>query len=319
MKWRDVFFYPIENGYGGIDTFHTFLFVILLSTLYFCNLMRKASFTLVLCSLLGPACEKEMTGQQPIPTLPVVEGIIEENGYPMVRITRNMQYFAGTLSLTLSDSWVHGAVVTVSNGPDTQQLREYRLTDGAGQPYWAYTADTAFLPLAFRGETGKSYTLTIESEGKRYQSITTIPANGLRPDSVWWSPAKGGLMATLSGTPGSGNYARYFTARNREAFLPGLHPLSSELHRNGTFEVMLTEGVDRSRTGLQEALRTGDTVQLKLCNVDHQTYDFWRSTGSAWAEGKDPLGPQVRAKGNVSGAHGYWGGYSLTIEQIILK
>ncbi len=180
-----LFFIPIDYSYRRIDAFHTFLFEILLSTLYFCNLMRKASFTLVLITMIGSACEKGQSGQQPDTILPVVEGIIEENGYPMVMLSSNQAHFAGTLPPGNTSGWIHGALVSVSNGPQSQQLREYELTGADGQPFWVYTVDTARLSDAFRGETGKSYTLTIESEGKRLTAITTIPAHSLRLDSAW--------------------------------------------------------------------------------------------------------------------------------------
>lgn len=277
--------------------------------------MRKASFTLVLITMIGSACEKGQSGQStPETSLPVVEGIIEENGYPMVMLSGNQAYFAGDLPSGASGAWVHGAAVTVSNGPQSQRLREYRLSGKGGRDFWVYTVDTAQLPYAFRGETGKSYTLTIESGRKTMSAITTIPAHSLRLDSAW--SASGGLMVRLTGSPGA--YARYFTARNGGDYLPGMHPLSAGSLGQGTVEVALREGVDRSGSLPLGEWRKGDTVWLKFCNVDHRTYDFWRSTGYAWAEGEDPLGPEVRAQGNVSGARGYWGGHSVTFERIII-
>ncbi|WP_341835437.1 DUF4249 family protein [Chitinophaga pollutisoli] len=273
--------------------------------------MRKASFTLILVSMIGSACEKEQTGQQPGPNLPVVEGIIEENGYPMVVLTRNQAYFSGNTAPADDETWIRDAVVSVSNGPQTQQLREYQLTDAAGRRFRAYTLDTARLRDAFHGETGKSYTLTIESEGRKLTAITTIPARSLLLDSAWWAPGKAGIMARLTGSTSQQAYARYFTARRGEDFRPGMYPLSS---RTGTFDLQLPEGPG---TYLADYGK-GDTVLLKFCNVDHRTYDFWFSAGKALAEGKDPLGPGARATGNVSGALGYWGGYSVTFERIII-
>ncbi len=306
-----LFLCPIDNSYRRIDAFHTIRFEILLPTLYFCNLMRKASFTLILISMISSACEKEQTGQQQGPNLPVVEGIIEENGYPMVVLTRNQAYFSGSTTSNDDGNWIGDAVIYVSNGPQTQQLREYRLTDAAGRAFRAYTVDTARLRDAFRGETGKSYTLTIESEGKKLTAITTIPARSLQLDSAWWAPGKAGIMARLTGSTGQQAYARYFTARKGEDYRPGMHPLSS---RSGTFDLQLAEGPGTAAGDYGK----GDTVLLKFCNVDHRTYDFWFSAGRAWAEGMDPLGPGARATGNVSGALGYWGGYSVTYERIII-
>lgn len=280
--------------------------------------MRKASFTLILVSLLGSACEKENTGQPPGPNLPVVEGMIEENGYPLVMLSSNPAHFAGSLPPANAASWIHNAVVTVSNGPQTQQLREYRLTDAAGRAFWAYTVDTAGLPYAFRGETGKSYTLTIESEGKKLHAITTIPVRRLRLDSVWWAAGKAGLMARFTGSQQGPSYARYFTARNGEDYRPGMHPLSAQSTGNSTFAIRLRTAPAGSGALAYANFGSGDTVSLKFCNVDHRTYDFFRSAGSAWEAGEDPLGPSVRTTGNVSGGYGYWGGYSVTYERIII-
>ena len=62
----------------------------------------------------------------------------------------------------------------------------------------------------------------------------------------------------------------------------------------------------------------GDTVTLKFCNIDHSTYDIWRTADFAYSSAGNPFASPTRTLGNVKGALGYWGGYSITYRTIII-
>lgn len=321
---------PIGNVYNRIDAFHHTLFEFLLPTLYFCNPMQKAYIPLMLIILAGTACEKEVTVDlQSKEDRLVVEGIIENGRFPMVTISRSLNYFSRITPEQLLESFVHDAVVTVSNGAQTHQLREYRMDTTNGIALYYYTVDTAQLHSAFAGRPGNSYTLKIEAEGHTLSAITTIPDAGLRLDSMWWMQSgsnnlgeKARVLVKVTDPPERGNYVRYFTSRNGDRFLPGLNSVFDDHVVNGTtFDVPLDAGVDKNQKidfDTYGYFRKGDTVTLKFCNVDHNTYDFWRTADFAYTATGNPFATPTRTLGNIPGALGYWGGYNVTYKTITI-
>lgn len=290
--------------------------------------MRNAPILLILTILLGTACKKGNSvdlrdkGEQL-----VVEGMIENGRYPTVTLSRSLDYFSKIEPEQLLASFVHGAKVTVSNGAQTHQLREYSSDTSNGTGTCFYTVDTADINNAFVGERGASYTLRIEVGGKVLTSITTIPEGRFSLDSIGWKRVEGPdvskvrLFVKVTDPPERGNYVRYFTARNKEDFLAGLNSVFDDKVVNGTtFEIPLDAGVDKNKTivtGEHQFFKKGDTVALKFCNVDHGTYDFWRTLDLAYSSTGNPFKPN-RVISNVQGALGYWGGYCVSYKTITI-
>lgn len=292
--------------------------------------MQKAyPLFLFLVLLAAAGCEKQIDmNLREQEEMLVVEGVIEDNRFPMVILTKNLGFQARITPGQLEASFVHDAKVTVSDGARTHQLREYRIDTTGDAAIYFYSVDTAQLATAFLGERSVSYTLTIESEGKTYHAITSIPDETLKLDSIWWralasDDTLAGLMIRVSDPPERGNYVRYFTARNQENFLAGFNSVFDDQIVNGTtFDVPLDAGVDRTQAVDFETygfFRRGDTVTLKFCNVDHDTYSFWRTADFAFSSGGNPFSTPVRIQGNIKGgALGYWGGYGVTYKTIII-
>ncbi|MBO9151437.1 DUF4249 domain-containing protein [Chitinophaga sp. GCM10012297] len=292
--------------------------------------MRKAYFTFVFLTVIGTACEKEINVDlQRTEDMVVVEGIIEQGSFPMVRISKSLNYFSRITPQQLLESFVHNAAVTVSNGVQTHRLREYRTDTTGGIALYFYTVDTADMQTAFFGEPGKSYTLRIETEGQTFHSITTIPEPKFRIDTMWWKFGKeedsnrAEILLKVTDPPERGNYFRYFTSLNRGRFLPALSSVFDDQVVNGTsFDVVVAPGVDKNRSsgisGDYGFFDKGDTVTLKFCNIDHNTYDFWRTAEFAYSSAGNPFSSPTRTMGNVKGALGYWGGYSVALKTIII-
>lgn len=287
--------------------------------------MRITPTHLILITLLATSCEKGIITAPPAQgDKVVVEGIIENGRYPMVILSRNTDYFSPNSPSPATASFVHGAKVTVSSGAQTHQLREYKsdaTTDGT--ILYFYTVDTAQLESAFTGERTLSYTLKIEAEGKTMHAITTIPASSIKLDSMWWTKADGNddlrvkLLVKVTDPPQRGNYVRYFTSRNSGQFLPG-SVFNDEVANGTSFEMRLKAGIDKKQGDFDANgyFTRGDTVTLKFCNVDHSTYDFWRSADDAYfGNGSTTFIPNT---GNIQGGLGYWGGYGVTYKTIII-
>lgn len=292
----------------------------------------KARIILLIFPLLSflTGCEKAVHFSiESVPPKLVVEATIENGQAPMVYLSRSLGYFSKITVDTLAANFVHQAKVLLSNGTLAHQLKEYAIPVGNGKFFYYYSNDPASASTAFMGEVAHDYTLRIEVDGKVYTSSTRIPALTKRIDSVWARPAPAGnapdamsLMIRATDPPGFGDYIRYFTKRNNGPFLPGFNSVFDDQVIDGTtYEVPVDQGVDRNQT-LSEGFsyfHKGDTVTLKLCNINKATFDFWRTMEFTYQSVGNPFSSPTTVLGNISGGGlGYFGGYGAQYRTIII-
>lgn len=280
--------------------------------------------------LSGLACEKSVSfnlnGQPP---KLVVEGTIESGRPPVFFLSRSLDYFSEINPAILSQSFVRGAEIRLTNGTRTHRLKEYSITNTAGNIYY-YSIDSADLATAFIGEPGKNYTATILADGKTYTAHTTIPLHLKAVDSLWWKPSPNNpdttkvvLMARVTDPAGFGNYIRFFTSVNGGAFNPGLNSVFDDQIVDGAqYDIEVEQGVDRN-TDIDfdnySFFTRGDTVVLKFTNIDKATFDFWRTMEYNYGAIGSPFGSPTRVLGNISsGGLGYFGGYSVQYDSIVI-
>ena len=259
----------------------------------------------------------------------VVEATIENGQAPMVILTKSVGFFSKISPEILSQSFVHGADVFISNGTRTHKLKEYSQTISQGISFYFYTNDSGSLSTAFVGELNHAYSLRIVSQGKEYTSTTTIPNITKRIDSLWWKQApattdtsKVIVIVKATDPPGYGDYVRYFTKRNNEPFYPGINSVFDDLFIDGTtYELQVDPGVDRNveRNDNNRFFKRGDTVTLKMSNIDKATYDFWRTMEFSYSSVGDPFSSPTKVLSNIKGnALGYFGGYASQYRTIII-
>lgn len=88
-----------------------------------------------------------------------------------------------------------------------------------------------------------------------------------------------------------------------------------------TYDLEVEPGLDRNG-GFDEDKRSfkkGDTVTLKLSNIDKATFDFWRTMEYTYSSVGNPFSSPITVIGNISnGALGYFGGYATQYRSIII-
>jgi len=275
-------------------------------------------------------CEKSVSFKldEVTPKL-VVEASIENGQAPVVYLSKSLNYFSKIDQNILAGSFVHNAEVYVSNGVLTHKLKEYSVPIGGGYNFYYYTNDPASPATAFTGQLNKQYSLRILSEGKEYTATTSIPNTTRRIDSLFWKPAPAGnppqkvaVMVRAYDQPGFGDYVRYFTKRNSEPFYPGLTSVYDDQVIDGSsYEVQVERGVDRNadRPEGYSFFDKGDTVTLKVANIDKATYDFWRTMEYTYASVGNPFSSPTKVISNINGgALGYFGGYAAQYRTIII-
>lgn len=275
-------------------------------------------------------CEKAITFKtDDQPSKLVVEATIENNQAPVVFLSKSLNYFTQITADILANSFVHNAEVFVSNGVFTHKLKEYSIPVGSGYMVYYYTTDSLNMGTAFVGQLNKSYSMRINSDGNEYTANTTIPAITRRIDSLWWKPApnnddttKIALMIKAKDAPGFGDYIRYFTRSNSEPFYPALNSVFDDQIIDGTtYEIEVERGVDRNadRDDDFAFFNKGDTVTLKLSNIDKATFDFWRTMEFSYQSIGNPFSSPTKVLGNITnGALGYFGGYASQFRTIII-
>jgi hypothetical protein len=292
--------------------------------------MRNIILSAAILFLLS-ACEKNINFnlKSSDPVL-VVDAQIENGQAPSVVLTTSLDYFGKINPQILAASFVHHAVITISNGTLTHTLKEYAVPLGGLYIGYYYSIDSSNLPTAFIGEFNKHYSLNIKTGGQEYTAVTTIPLLRKFPDSLWVKVApqnpdtlKRVLMARVTDPPGLGDYVRYFTKKNSGPFLPGLNSVFNDQFVDGTtYDGQADAGVDRNNPVSYDdnMFRKGDTITFKLSNIDKATYTFWNTWEFSQQSIGNPFSQPGKVVGNISNsALGAFCGYASWYGTIIAK
>ncbi len=306
--------YAMQNSTTSIK--NTFF----LSSFHLALLVLTLSFFLF-------SCQKEVhinLGSSP-PQL-VVQGAIETNLPPYVVLTSTISFFSTVDLATLEKSFVHDAVITISDGIKTIPLKEYSIDTGKNNKFYVYTIDTSNLANIMLGEENKFYTLNIISGGKTYTSTTKVPTpKGI--DSLWFAkPIYPGpttpdsalqLFVNYKDPDTLGNYVRYFTSRNNQLYYPSGIFSDEVVNGKNINNIGLFAGYDASQSTHADSLiffYPGDTVGLKWCEIDYKVYKFWDTYAFASNAIGNPFASPINIQSNISnGALGVWAGYGSLI------
>jgi hypothetical protein len=276
------------------------------------------------------SCEKTINIKTDvsIPKL-VVDAQIENDLPPVVILSTSIGYYATIDSSILTNSFIHNAIITISNGNRTHQLKEYKLPASNGFVYY-YSSDPTAPTTYMRGALGKTYQLKITYQNKIYNGSTTIPQLTKKIDSIWYKPITNFsdspqvvLMAKVTDPPGLGNYIRYFTKQNSGPYLPGFNSVyDNQIVDGKTYSIQIDRGVDRNqkidRANYGFFLK-GDTAKIKFCNIDRNTYDFWRTWEYAFQSIGNPFSAPGKVIGNIdNGALGSFCGYAVQYKTLII-
>ncbi|MDQ6901812.1 MAG: DUF4249 domain-containing protein [Bacteroidota bacterium] len=289
--------------------------------------MKYVAF--LLCSLLLFSCEKNINFKlKEVPGILVVDAKIENDEAPVVILSKSFDYFSAITAETLDTSFVHNATVIISSGSQSQKLIEYTTT-AFGFPVYYYSVDTTIAGAAFKGQLNSTYNLTVTTNGQEYSATTTIPSLEKKVDSLWWKQAPNTtdtsevvVMVRETDPPGLGNYVRYYTKINSDAFLPGAQSVfDDELIDGTTYDLKVEPGIDRNNPVAfdKNFFHRGDTLTFKLSNIDRTTYQFWLTMEFAYQSIGNPFASPNKVLGNISnGGLGAFCGYSSIYKTLLI-
>jgi hypothetical protein len=283
----------------------------------------------------------------------VIDGRIETDQPPLVILSKTKDIYAPTDLDAYLNGFVSGAVVTVSDGSTSVVLDEIcsdNLPPGTEEQAAALfgipvdqlanyhiCAYTSF-NTAIWGQVGKTYSLTVEFEGKTYTSATQI----LQPtalDSVFWQqdqdapPGFGFSWARLSDP--AGQYDAYMWEVKRLDLDAGGNPKDNaykatfapvwddEFIDGKTFDFAFENPLNEPGEVPNDQrfyYGIGDTVVIKLSKVESNVFEFLEKKYLQLQTTGNPFASPTMIPTNITGgAQGVWAGYSPHFDTLICQ
>lgn len=313
---------------------------------------------ILLFMIFAVACTKEIQVDiPPVESKLVVEGSIENGGFPLVLLTRSAGYFDPVDLNSLSESFVNGAEVIISNGENSVVLTEICSNDlppelvpliveltgfsEAQLSQFNLCAYTTFDP-SMMGEEGKTYTLEVNWEDEQLSSVTKIP-NIIPLDSVWFekagnSDSLGFAHGILNDPDTTGNAYRWYTKRINDypegnelagqqkdaQFMAPFGSVNDDRFFNGLeFEFIynrpstINSNKEDDQNEERGYFKVGDTIAVRGCTVDYNVYRFYYLMETQIANQGSPFAVPFEIETNINGGLGVWAGFGVFNDTII--
>ena len=249
----------------------------------------------------------------------VVEGWIEDGGYPVVIVTSSIPISEEYMPAeTLSDYIVRWATVTVYCGEDSAVLTG-KYDKGYFPPY-IYTTSR------MKGEQGKNYSLKVEYKDMVATATTTIPP---RPDVMRFrlekcedSDTMYQVKAFFTDNKEEKNYYQLFSkvgAENKQYLASYLGSIDDDV-LGDTTEVAVYRGHEvLSTMDYTPYFRPNDTISVKLSQIDEASFHFWDDYIKILSLSRNPfMAPQRSIRYNIVNGSGYWCGMNSVKDYFVI-
>jgi hypothetical protein len=260
---------------------------------------KAAAFFLAMVSIFGISCEKivNIDLNSTSPRI-VIEGSISDQAGPyVVTLSQTVNYDEANVFPP-----IRGANIVLSdNVGNSDSLTE--------------TLPGTYKTSRMRGVHGRTYTLTVTAEGKKYVAVSTMP-NAVNIDYLTVQNQNFGrnqmnvINVQFQDPPKVKNYYRFVEVKN-----------NVEQKFIFLYDDRLQDGssIISSLFADEDTLRTGDNVIVWLQCIDKGVFDYFRTLRQASGGG----GPQAASPANplpnfTNGALGYFSAYAVRGERIII-
>lgn len=278
------------------------------------------SYILFLWAICLVACDDDNISAD-VPQTLAVEGWIENGEFPIVMVTKTLPVSTEYQNLDeLSAYLVRWAKVTVSDGEKSVVLIG-RYDDNYYPPY-IYT--TPYM----RGELGKTYTLTVEYEGKTLSSYTTIPQTQPNLDRYRVEKCEGTedqyqIKACFRDNPHEKNYYLFFVKTGAELtnhYLGAYMGAVNDDMISEYVEYPVYQGHQYNQNKYTPYFKAGDVVSVKFVQVDQSSWTFWdQYTKSQTLQSNMFLSTFMPLPSNIEGGTGYWSGLASVVSHLVIR
>ena len=250
----------------------------------------------------------------------VVEGWIEDNGFPVVILTKNINISNKYQSLdSLWSRIVRWAKVTVSDGEKSVVL--------TGRYMKGYTPPYIYTTAHFRGEAGKTYLLTVEYGDFHATATTTIPKTQKIDELTVERCAQSDTLYQISlrynDDEAEQNYYQIFTrvgGRDVRQYLAAyLGTIDNRVVKPKT-KIPVYRGRDINTLDYTPYYTINDTVAVKFAHIDSTSYNFWYDyTRNLTTAGNMFFATAASLRSNIIGGTGYWCGMGSDIKYVAIR
>ena len=262
--------------------------------------------TIAVLSVLAVSCKVEKIDEHL-----VVDGWIEDGGYPVVILTSSVALVDGTLDYNdLSKHVLRWATVSVSDGENKVLLTGMKNDDYF--PPYIYTTSK------MKGQAGKTYTLNVRYGETEASAVTTIPAPQTLTKLEVNETAEGSSIR-VGFTPVDGSYYGFFSKREHKdsSYLACMYSLVEGHGLPTDYESLIYCGFDIMGSEYKFFYESGDHVYVRFSTMDQVSYNYWKGLFDEWAFSRSPFFPaQSTAPSNVVGGYGCWAGYGSSFYEI---
>lgn len=316
----------------------------------------KRTLPFFLVTILVAACTKDITVKLPeTEAKVVVEGTIETDGAPLILLTRTQGFFDPTSVASIASAYISDAVVTIDDGTTSYTLDRLcsDLIPDSLLPIAAELTgiDVGLLAQAnicawtnlngdLVGVEGRTYKLTVVTEGKTITSTTTIPS-GVALDSIWFKLAEqnpnddslGFIWNKLKDPDTLGNGYRWYYKRlnngpegqpKDDRFIAPFFSAFEDKYINGlTFDFGAVRGTapfsDAADDNNEEEgfFKRNDVVAVKFASMGIAEYRFYNSFYTNASSQGDLFSNPSNIVSNIDGGLGIWAGMGIRYDTVV--
>lgn len=261
----------------------------------------------------------------------VIEAWIENDAYPIVKLTHSIPITEDYQSLESLDQYVaRWERITISDGEKTATLTGKM--DSRFMPPYVYTTTD------IKGVAGRTYQFTLyqENDVPNITAQTTIPEPA-KIDSFHIEPVGENnaidlnppyqLIAHVNIPKTPTTYYKIFTQTDSESqdLLPAYFGLvrSDKIPDDG--QIVINRGVTNLEKQYTPYFHFEDTVVVRFARIDSIAYEYWRTHEDIIMLARNPLFPtSTSLPRSIPGAYGFWQGmgtnyYTVPITPKLLK
>ncbi|MCH5217602.1 MAG: DUF4249 family protein [Muribaculaceae bacterium] len=278
------------------------------------RLKRHSGICALALSLL-PLATSCLSEPEAPPTMAVIDGWFDSDGYPVVQFTASLE--PSQQDQSIADKMIRWGLVTISDG-DTTIVMTGAYDRRYFPPFRYYTTGMTGVP-------GKTYTVTVKYEDLYAEASCLMPVP-TPIDSITIERIEGNdtlRAGNLHFTAPADVPAYYYLQMRDDA--PGSRPYPTMLGtaRAEVAGAKMTIPLFNPKNQLDSLdfipqLKVGQRVQVKLCRITEEVYEFWNSYDNATMFGGSQFltEPGGGLGGNVSGGYGIWSPQGVASEYI---
>lgn len=266
--------------------------------------MKKILFFILLSLVCSCESDELPTGRDVL----VVEGWIDDGGFPVVIVTKNLPLTEQSFNMDeLSDKLVRWAKVSVVCDGDTTIL--------TGMMNKAYFPPFIYTTSKMRGMSGKAYQLLVDYNGEHIEAVTTIPP---RPDvdSLIVSNVEGNdtlykVRIFFKDNPQERNFYKAFVrvgTQSRQFRSCYLGTVSDDVLQENNV-MTINRGAFFNDSDYSPYFFPNDTILVKFAQIDESSFHFWSDYENHDSFSTNPMFPvSMNIRTNIQGGVGYWCG-----------